>query len=118
MLRRKPQSLLLLLPLLLLAACNSLGTVAPETFNQKLAYGIAAHTAVLQATTSAVTAGTLSSSDAESVLKQADTAKAVLDAAQTANAAGDTAGAGSKLATALTALQALQDYLRAHGAKT
>jgi hypothetical protein len=70
---------------------------------------------VLQATTSAVTAGTLSTADAEAVLKQADTAKVVLDTAQAANAAGDAAGANSKLAIALTTLTALQDYLRSHG---
>jgi hypothetical protein len=102
---------------ILIAGCASLGTEPAQTFSQKLAYGYATHTAVLQATTSALTAGTISSADAESILKQADTARAGLDAAKQAHDAGDISGGDSKLAIALTGLQALQDYLRAHGAK-
>ena len=80
-----------------------------------MAYAIGVHTAVLQATTAAVTAGSLSSSDAEAVLKQADTARTVLDTAQAASTAGDVAGADNKLAAALVVLSALQIYLTAHG---
>jgi hypothetical protein len=78
---------------------------------------VGVHTAVLDATASAVSAGTISTADAETVLKQADTARLALDTAKQAHDAGDVAGADSKLAIALTALTALQDYLRAHGAK-
>jgi hypothetical protein len=97
------------------SACQSLALEPAQTFNDKLAYAVATHTAVLQATTSAVTAGTLSSDEAATVLKGADNAKLALDAAKAAHEAGDEAGANTKLATALTALQALQDYLRSHG---
>ncbi|SRR5258706_11968572 len=101
--------------LFLLVACNSLGVMTPQTFNQKLAYAVGVHTAILQSATQAVSSGTLSSSDAEAVLKQADNAKLVLDTAQAANAAGDIKGADNKLGMALVVLNALQSYLNAHG---
>lgn len=104
--------------ILVLTGCQSLGTEPAQTFNQKLAYAVGVHTAVLQATTSAVTAGTLSSDEAATVLKGADNAKLGLDAAKAANEAGDAAGANSKLAIALTSLTALQDYLRSKGSTT
>ncbi len=102
--------------LLVLTGCQSLGTEPAQTFSQRLAYAVGVHTAVLQAATSSVEAGTLSADDAQNVLKKADDAKVILDAAKAAHDAGDEAGADSKLATALTALTALQDYLRSHGA--
>lgn len=102
---------------LVLTGCAGLATEPAQTFTQKLAYAVGVHTAVLQATTSAVEAGTLGSSDAQSLLVQADQARLVLDAAKAANDAGDTAGANSKLAIALSGLTALQEYLRSHGSK-
>lgn len=102
---------------LVLTGCASLATEPAQTFNQKFAYAIGIHTAILQATASAVTAGTISSKDAQAILTQADTIKVGLDAAEAANAAGDTAGANSKLAIALVGLQTLQDYLRSKGSK-
>jgi hypothetical protein len=104
------------LPLLLLiaTACAQLGIAPAQTFNQKLAYAIGVHTAILQATTNSVTSGNLSSSDATAVLKQADTAKTVLDAAAAANAAGDLTGANNKLALATATLTAIQSYLNTH----
>ncbi|MES1993180.1 MAG: hypothetical protein V4457_06145 [Pseudomonadota bacterium] len=101
---------------LVLTGCASLGTEKADTFKTQLAYAEGIHSAVVDATTSSVNAGTLSSADAETVGKGADNAQLILVSAKTAYAAGDTAGANAKLATALTALQALQDYLRAHGA--
>lgn len=101
--------------LLLIAACAQMGVAPAQTFNQKLAYGVGMHTAVLQATTSAVTSGALSSSDAEAVLKQADTARSVLDAAAAANTVGDLTSANNKLALALAALTTLQNYMNTHG---
>jgi hypothetical protein len=109
--------LLIALLLSLLASCALTGTATPQTFNQKLAYAYGLHTAVLQATTTAVTAGTLSSANATKVLAKADDAKAVLDAANSAYAAGDAAGANSKLAIATAALSAIQAYLNSHPTK-
>lgn len=101
--------------LLMLSACASLGMQPAQTFNQKLAYAIGIHTAVLQATTAAVNAHTLSSSDAQAVLTQADNARTLLDAAAAANTAGDITGATNKLQIATAALTALQSYLNTHG---
>lgn len=103
--------------LLLLSACASLGVATPQTFNQKLALAYGLHTAVLQATTTAVTNGTLSSDNAAKVLAKADDARTVLDTAQSAYAAGDAAGADSKLAIATVALTAIQAYLSSHPTK-
>ncbi len=102
---------------LLLGACASVGVVQPETFNQRLAYAEGVHHAVLDATDSSLNAGMLSSEAAQAVATQADQAEALLNAAKAADAAGDPTTANAKLAIALTALQGLQDYLRAQGVK-
>jgi len=100
---------------LVLVGCASLGNEPAQSFKQRLAYAEGVHTAVLDATTSSLNAGTISSAEAQSVATKADEAQVVLEAAKTAYAAGDVEGADSKLAIALTALQTLQDYLRSHG---
>jgi len=105
----------LALLLILLSACSVFGVAKPETFNQKLAYAIGVHTSILQAATAAVTSGALTSSDAEAIAKQADTARAIIDVAKVAAAAGDAPGADHKLAIALAALTALQGFLNSHG---
>ncbi len=102
--------------LLVLTGCQSIEPA--KGFKQQLAYAESTHTAVLDATNSSLSAGTLSSADAETIAKGADNAQTLLVAAKTAYEAGDEAGANAKLATALTALQALQDYLRAHRSTT
>ncbi len=107
-------ALTLLAFLIVLTGCQSIGTEPAQTFKQRLAYAEATHTAVLDATTSSLNAGTISSEEAETVSKGADNVQTLLLAAKAADQAGDTAGANAKLATALTALQALQDYLRSH----
>lgn len=118
-LRQFPLLLLLALPLaaplpFVLDGCAALGVAPAQTFNEKLAYGYGTHTAVLQAATAAVTAGSLSSADATKILADADNAKSALDAANAAYAAGDAAGANSKLAIATSLLTAVQAYLNAH----
>lgn len=97
------------------AGCASLGNEKADTFNDKFAYAVGIHHAVVDATQSALDAGTISADDARSVSVQAHNARTVLDTAKAAADAGDAAGAQSKLVIALTALTALQEYLRAHG---
>lgn len=114
-------ALLLALPLsvpFVLEGCTALGVAPAQTFNEKLAYAYGVHTAVLQAATAAVTAGTLSSADAVKILADTDTVKTALDAAGAAYAAGDAAGANSKLAIATSLLSAIQAYLQAHRGTT
>lgn len=108
---------MLAVSVLALAGCASLGNEKPTTFRDQLAYAEAAHTGVIDALDSSLNAGMISSVAAGNVAAQADSAELALDAARAAYAAGDTAGANAKLVVALSALQALQDYLRAQGAK-
>ncbi len=109
-------ALTLLAFLIVLTGCQSVEPA--KTFGQQLAYAEGIHTAILDATNSSLSAGTISSADAETIAKGADGAQTLLEASKAAYEAGDTAGANAKLATALTALQALQDYLRSHRSMT
>ncbi len=109
----KPQFLLPLL--LLLCSCAQLGLTTPKGFDQQLAQAYGIHTAVISATTTALTAGTLSSADAAQVQTIATTSRTLLDTAKAAEIAGDTAGAQKNLVLAMSALQALQNYINAHG---
>ena len=102
--------------LMVLTGCASMGNEKADTFSKQLAYATGINKAVVDAVTSSTSAGTLGSDDAASVLAKADEAHAILVAANSAYQAGDQAGAQSKLATALTALTALQDFLRSKGA--
>lgn len=102
---------------LLLCSCAQFGLTTPQGFDQQLANAFGVHTAVVSATTTALTAGSISSSDAEHVQTIANTSRTLLDTARAAEAAGDTAGAQKNLVLALSALQALQTYLNTHGSK-
>ncbi len=102
---------------LLLNACGSLGLATPQGFDQQLATAYSVHTAVVQATTTALAAGTISTNDAESVQNMEKNARSLLDAAKTAETAGNAASASSDLALATSALSALQQYLNSNGSK-
>jgi len=108
---------LLPLPLLLvlLCSCAQLGLTTPKGFDQQLASAYGIHTAVISATTTALTSGSISSADAEHVQTIATTSRTLLDTAKAAETAGDTAGAQKNLVLAMSALQALQTYLNTHG---
>ena len=110
---------LLSLPLLLvlLSSCAALGLTTPKGFDQQLASAYGVHTAVVSATTTALTTGSISSADAEHVQTIATTSRTLLDTAKVAESTGDTAGAQQNLTLALSALTALQAYLNQHGAK-
>lgn len=101
---------------IVLTGCAATGNVQPQGFKQQLAYAEGVHSAVIEAVDSSLNAHMLSSDAAASLASKADEAQLTLNAARTAYEAGDTAGANAKLAIALTALQTLQDYLRATGA--
>lgn len=97
--------------LTLLAGCQSLGLATPKGFDQQLAQAYAVHTAVLEAATTAVSDGAITSADAQQVATQAASARTLLDAARTAEAVNPT-GAQNELTLALTALSALQTFLK------
>jgi hypothetical protein len=104
-----------LLALLLLSGCAAFPQ--PKGFDQQLATAYGVHTSVVQATTTALIAGTISVKDAEAVQGMEKNARSLLDAAKAAEEAGNPTGASSELALATNALTALQSYLNAKGAK-
>lgn len=104
--------------LLVLTGCATLGTEQPKSFDDRAAYAVAVYTAVENTVTISIGNASMTSVEGSIIIKQAETGKALLDAARAAFNAGDAAGADSKLATALTVLNALQSYLNAQGAKT
>ena len=97
--------------LTLLVGCASLGLEKPQTFTERLAYGYAQHTAVLQGATSSLSVGAITADDAERILKESDSARVALDAARVAAGSGDVGTAEGRLAFAITALTQLQAYL-------
>lgn len=95
-----------------IAACSSLGLTPPKGFDQSLAEAYGVHTAVLNATTTALNSGSINSSEASEVATQATSARSLLDLAKAAETAGNAAGAQRDLALASTALNALNSYLQ------
>lgn len=100
-------STLLTLAVVCLVACATL------SFDEELASAYTAHTAVVNAATQAVTAGTLSSAQGQQVLTMAQSSRALLDAAKAAETAGNATGASSELQLASSALTALQTFVNA-----
>lgn len=102
---------------LVLTGCATLGTESPKSFDDRAAYAVATYEAVQNTVSISIGNQSMSSNEGSIILKQAETGKVALDAARAAFNAGDTAGANSKLATALTVLNALQSYLNTQGPK-
>jgi hypothetical protein len=96
--------------ILVLSGCSALGLATPKGFDQQLATGYGVHTAVVQATTVALTSGSISSIEAEVVQKQALASRQMLDTAKSIETSNP-AGASNDLALATSALAALQSYL-------
>lgn len=101
---------------LFLCACSSLGLTAPQSFDERLANAYGVHTAVVQATTVALSTGSISVADAQAVHGMEQNARALLDSAH-AIEQSNPAGASTNLGLALSALTALQTYLNTHGGK-
>lgn len=97
--------------LLLVAACAQVGLEPARNFDQQLAYGYGAVSAVRTSAAQAVTQGAITKADATTVLAATDTARAALDAAGTASMAGDASTAIGKLAAATAIITQLQQYL-------
>jgi hypothetical protein len=98
--------------LVCLAGCAQLGLAPAQNFEQKLAYAYGVHTAVLNATVSALDAKTIKSTDAEQVQTLATQSRSLLDAAKVASAGGDLTTANAKLLLGTQILEQLQAYLR------
>jgi len=94
-----------------LAGCASMGVPSPETFNQRVAVGIASVSTARDTAATLLAAGKISREDAINIQKQADVAREGLDVARKMEAAGDTNGGSTRLEVANAALRALQTYL-------
>lgn len=108
---------LILITLLALAGCASIGAVTPTSTDEKIAYAYGTVTAVRQSCTQALTTGVLPTSGAQQCLTVTDGARTALDAAKVAEGAGDDTTALGKLALATTLLTQIQQYLTAQGVK-
>lgn len=105
----------LVVAVLVLTGCPSLGLAPIKNFDNGLAYSYGIHTAVMQASGNAVEAGDISSAEAEQILAMADTARQFLDGARLLHRTGDTEGARDKMALATAVLTRMQEYLRSRG---
>lgn len=94
--------------LVTLTACSLFGS--PKGFDQQLAAAYGVHTAVVQATTTALTSGTITSAEAQAVQTQAISARQLLDTAHSLEGT-NLATAQGDLTLATTALTAIQTYL-------
>jgi hypothetical protein len=103
---------LYILPLLLiLSACQTLGLETPESFSDRVAYAYANADGAVRATTNALNAQTISSTDAKYVRDAAVSSRALVDAAMNAHGAGDVSTAEGRLALAEGVLKQLQTYV-------
>ncbi len=96
-----------------LSACASLGTAPAKSFDEQLAYAYGVHTAVTNATATALSTGAITVPEATQVEKQIETTRSLLDVAKAAEATNPTQ-AQSDLTLALSGLNALLTYLNAH----
>lgn len=114
-----PYKVLLVLFLVLVAlaifGCASLGLATPQGLDQQLAEAYGVHTAVVSATATAVTTGTISSTEGALVQTQANIARETLDTAKSIETSNPT-GASNDLTLATTALTAIQTYLNSQTA--
>ncbi len=96
----------------LVIGCTGLGLEAPQSFTERLAYGYATHTAVMDSTTHALEAGEISSSEAAEVAEIGDNARELLDSARAVHDAGRVPAAQRQLVLALALLTELQRYIQ------
>lgn len=114
--RRNLRFFVAALALYLMTGCASLGLAPADSFDARLAYAYGTHTAVLQAASAAVTAGTLSKKDGASVLTLATQSRMLLDSARSVESTDPTTAAG-RLQLATNVLTEIQTYLQSKGVK-
>ena len=90
-----------------MSACQMIGVPTPKTFNERLASGYSSVTVVRTSAATLLNGRVITSSDAENIQKQADTAREALDIARGLTGID----AENKLDSALLILQAAQAYL-------
>jgi hypothetical protein len=94
-----------------LAACAQLGLTPARTFDDRLAYAYATHTAVVEVISSAAQTGQVTPLEGRQAANLAENSRQLLDAAK-ALESKDPAGATAKLTLASAVLNQLQTYLK------
>ena len=107
---RVPHTIALAFLCALLAACQTLNVPAPTTFNQKATAAYNALDAAVQTTATLLQSRKITPDDAQQVHDQIAQIKSGVDIAVQVHANDSQAG-DDRLATAITALTALQAYL-------
>ena len=118
----RPMALALLLGLgvvstPVLQGCEALGIQPAKSFQQRYAYALSQTSALRVAATQALTSKSISTADAEYVLKLTDESRKLLDNARLIVDAGEAAKGQTQLELAVTILTQLQDYLTRRQAK-
>ena len=111
------QQLSLLILAMMLVACQQLGLEEPQTFDERLAYAYSQNAAIRKSAADALTARTITKSDAQQVLSTTDTARSALDEARKFQTGGDTSTALGKLQMAQSLLTTVQTFLKTKGVK-
>lgn len=97
--------------LLCLSACASLGLEPAQGLTERIGYAYAATDALVQSTTTALDARTITSEEALYVRQTAVRTRDLLQSAEAVHAAGDTGTAEARLALAQAVLRELQSYV-------
>lgn len=100
--------------LVILSACQVLGTPTPKSYNERLAAGYTTLIAVRTTATSLLQSNFISADDAQHIQDTADKARTGLDLARTF---GQTPRGEDKLTSTLIILTELQKYLAARSPK-
>lgn len=95
----------------ILQGCAALGIQPAKTFQQRYAYALSQTSALRVAATQALTSKSISTADAEYVLKLTDESRKLLDNARLVVDAGELAKGQTQLELATTILTQLQAYL-------
>lgn len=101
---------------LFLAACATVGESTPQTFNERMAAGIATVASVRTTAAALLKQGRITVDDAQNVQAQCDNIRTGLDVARKIHTQDPNAG-NAKLTAAVTALTALQTYLQTRNAR-
>lgn len=100
--------------LLLLVGCASIGLPAPQTFNDKVAAAYVSVSTLAETGLLLGQVGIISPDDAQNIHDQVAALKSAVDVAQTLYASQPQA-ASDRLTATLTALRALDAYLKTRG---
>ena len=109
-----PHTLALVCLCWLLTACAAMGIITPQSFDERLAAAYSLNTAIREGVSASLSAGAISSEDADGALSDTRTARTSLDAVRTL-AGQDPTAADGRLKVLEASLKALRSRLIAKG---